>query len=651
MISFIRRFITNPIGAAVALGFVALMGLLFVLSDNAGSLGGAGGAAKGDVAVTVGKTKITIAELRAAAQRDVDQYRQQNPQLDMAGFVAGGGFEATVERMIDSAAFRAYAKQQGMVISKKSIDGIIASQPSLAGIDGKFDPKKYEAALQQIGQTDAQVREDVTDQIVTRHLIVPTVRAAQVPEQLALPYSSLLLEQRRGVIGFIPTQAVPAGAAPTDAELTSYYTRNVARYRVPERRILRYALVNPATVAAQITPTEAEIAAAYKAQSAKYAPADLRTIVQVVVADQAAATALAAKVRGGTPIEAAARAAGLEPVTATDVQKDAYVKQSSVELANAAFAGKVGDVVGPLRGPLGFVVLKVEKQRTQAAKTLAEATPELKAALLTQKTGTVLSTLRASFDDSLARDHFDGIVAKNKLAALRTPALLATGADPDAPTTQPDPALAQIVAAGFAAQAGDEAQTIPLGTDGSFALAQLDKIIAAAPRPLAQIREIVARDFIIDRSQRAARQLAATVVAAANKGTPLPQALGATGLKLPAARPIAGPRAQLLSNPRAVPPPLAMLFAMAQGTTKMLEAPEKAGFYIIHLDTIVPGDARGNKTVIAGTRADIGKVIGREYAAEFGKAVQNAIGVTRNAAAIAKLKADLLGGASATDQP
>ena len=61
MISFIRRFITNPIGAAVALGFVALMGLLFVLSDNAGSLGGAGGAAKGDVAVTVGKTKITIA--------------------------------------------------------------------------------------------------------------------------------------------------------------------------------------------------------------------------------------------------------------------------------------------------------------------------------------------------------------------------------------------------------------------------------------------------------------------------------------------------------------------------------------------------------------------------------------------------------------
>ncbi|WP_353204649.1 SurA N-terminal domain-containing protein [Sphingomonas sp.] len=651
MISFIRRFITNPIGATVALGFVALMGLIFVLSDRAGLSGSGSSAARGDVAVTVGNKTITVAELRAAAQRDVDQYRQQNPQLDMAGFVAGGGFEATVERMIDSAAFRAYAKQQGMIVSKKSVDGIIASQPSLAGIDGKFDPKKYEAALQQIGSSDAQVREDLTDQIVTRHLVIPTVGATQVPVQLALPYSSLLLEQRRGLIGFIPTQAVPAGPAPTDAELTTYYTRNVSRYRVPERRILRYALVNPATVAAQVTPTEAEIAAAYKAQSAKYAPADLRTIVQVVLADQAAATALAAKVRSGTPIEAAARAAGLEPITASDVQKAAYGTQSSVEIANAAFAGKVGDVVGPLRAPLGFVVLKIEKQRTQAAKTLAEATPELKAAVLTQKTGTVLGTLRARFDDALARDHFDGLVAKNKLTALRTPALLANGADPDAPTAKPDSALAQIVAAGFAAQAGDEAQTIPLGTDGSFALAQLDKIVAAAPRPLAQIRDIVARDFTIERSQRAARQVAATVVAAASKGTPLAQALGATGLKLPPLRPIAGPRAQLLANPRAVLPPLALLFAMAQNTTKLLEAPENAGFFVIHLDTIVPGDARGKPQVIAGTRSDIGKMIGREYAAQFGKAVQRAIGVKRNAAAIAKLKADLLGGASATDQP
>ncbi len=651
MISFIRRFITNPIGAAVALGFVALMGLIFVMSDRAGLSSTGSSTPKGDVAVTVGTTTITVEEVRAAAQRDVSQYRQQNPSLDMAGFVAGGGFEATLERMIDSAAFRLYAKQQGMVISKKSVDGIIASQPSLAGIDGKFDEKKYEMALQQIGSTDAQVRDDLTDQIVTRSLVIPTVGATQVPAQLALPYSSLLLEERRGVIGFIPTQAIPVGPAPTDAELTNYYARNVTRYRVPERRILRYALVNPATVAAQVAPSDAEIAAAYKAQSAKYAPADLRTIVQVVLADQAAATALAAKVRSGTPIAAAARAAGLEPITATDVQKAAYATQSSVEIANAAFAGKVGDVVGPLRAPLGFVVLKIEKQRTQAAKTIAEATPELKAALITQKTGTVLGTLRATFDDGLARDHFDGLVAKNKLTALRTPALLASGVDPDAPTTKPDPALAPIVTAGFTAQPGDEAQTIPLGADGSFALAQLDKIVPAAPRPLAQIRQIVTRDFVIDRSQRAARQVATTVVAAANKGTPLAQALSASGLKLPKTRPIAGPRAQLLANPRAVPPPLALLFAMAQNTTKLLEAPEKAGFYIIHLDTIVPGDARGKPQVIAGTRSDIGKVIGREYAAEFGKAVQRAIGVKRNAVAIAKLKADLLGGASATDQP
>ena len=650
MISFIRRFITNPIGAGVALAFVALMGFIFVMSDRAGQSGNRS-AAKGDVAATIGKTTISVAEVRAAVERDMTQYRQQQPSLDMAQFVAGGGFDATVDRLIDSAAFRAYATDQGMVVSKKSVDGIIASQPSLAGLDGKFDESKYQAALQQIGSTDAQVRDDLVDQIVTRQLVMRTYGANQVPAQLALPYSSLLLEKRSGLIGFIPSQAVASGPAPTDAELTTYYTRNVGRYRVPQRRILRYALVTPATVAAAAAPTDADIAAAYRAQATKYAAADLRSFVQVVVADQTAATALAAKVRAGTPIETAARAAGLEPATVSDVQKAAFTTQTSAEIANAAFAGKVGDVVGPLRGPLGFVVLKIAKQRTQAAKTLAEATPELKAALLTQKTSTVLGQMRATFDDTLAAAHFDGLVAKNKLTALRTPALLASGQDPDAPAAKPDPALAQIVAAGFAAQAGDDAQTIPTAADGSFALAQLEKIIPAAPRPLAQIRADVARDFLLERGQRAARTVAASVVAAASKGTPLAQALGATGLKLPPVRPIAGPRAQLLANPRAVPAPLALLFTMAQKTTKLLEAPDKAGWFIIHLDTIVPGDARGNAQVIAGTRSDIGKVIGREYAAQFGKAVQQAVGVKRNAAAIAKLKADLLGGASATDQP
>ena len=649
MMSFFRRMIRHPLGGAVALGFVALLGLAFVLSDHSGTSSGSTTNAA-DVAVKVGNKSITISELRAAVARDVDNYRQQQPTLDTQQFVAGGGFEATLERLIDSTAFRQFAEKQGMVVSKRAVDGLIASQPGLAGLDGKFSQEKYEQVLRQIGMTDAEVRLQTTDQILTRQLLISPIQAKQVPVGLALPYANLLLEKRSGQIGFIPAAAMPAGPAPSDAELTTFYSRNIGKYRQPERRVVRYATLTPASVAAQAAPSDAEIAAAYRAQAPKYAAAELRTIVQVVVGDQAAANALAAKVRGGAAIEQVARAAGLEPATVKDTQKAAFAGQTSPEIANAAFAAKAGDVIGPLRAPLGFVVAKVVSVRTQPAKSLAEATPELKTSLAPQKTTALLTTKRNAFDDALGKTSFDGIVAKNQLTAQATAPLTASGQNIDTPTVKPDPALTPILAAAFAASPGDQPQTVPLGQDGSFALVVLDKVIPAAPRPLAEIRDTVVRDFQLARAQQAAHDVAAKVVAEATRGTPLSQALAATGLKLPPLQPVTGPRAALIGNPQRVPPPLALMFAMAAKSTKLLEAPDKSGWVIVHLDTITPGNAQGNAKVIAGTQSDIGNVVGREYVTQFGKAVQTVVGTSRNAKAIASLKAELLGIASA-DQP
>lgn len=651
MLSFFRRMVRHPLGAAVALGFVALLGLAFVLTDKADLSGTGQSIAKGDVVATVGKTAISVAELEAAVQRDFNQIRQQQPSVTMEQYVAGGGVDGSLERLIDANAVQRFSADQGIVIGKQAVDAVIASEPGLTGLDGKFDQKRYEAVLRENGVTDAKVRKDIAVQAQTRYLMLRTVSAKQVPTALAQPYADLLLEKRSGTIGIIPSAAMPAGAPPTDPQITAFYARNASRYRVPERRSVRYAILNAATVAAEATPRDSDIAAAYKAQAATFAAADLRTITQVVVGDQAAASALAAKVRAGTAIDQAARAAGLEPSTLTDQAKAAYAAQTAPAVADAAFAAKVGDVVGPVRAPLGFIVLKIVQQRTQPAKSLAEATPALKATLLTQRTATLLTDKRNAFEDQLAKASFDSLVAQQKLTALRTAALLPGGQDIDAPAAKPDPALAPILAAAFAAQAGDGPQTVPLGQDGSFALVVLDKIVPAAPRPLPLIRDIVMRDLITEQRKRAARVVAAQVVARANGGTPLAQALAATGLKLPPVSPVNAPRAALMANPNGVPAPLSLLFTMPAKATKLLEAPNDGGWIIIHLDAIQPGDARGNARVIEGTRGDIAGAIGREYASAFAKAIQRAVGTTRNAAAIAKVKADLLGGARATTQP
>ncbi|MEX6793675.1 hypothetical protein AB2C70_34045, partial [Pseudomonas aeruginosa] len=93
---------------------------------------------------------------------------------------------------------------------------------------------------------------------------------------------------------FIPAAVVPAGPAPSDADLNTFYQRNIARYTVPERRVVRYAMITPEAVKAQAVPTDAEIAKTYQQDSARYAATEKRDITQVVVADQAGAAAIAA---------------------------------------------------------------------------------------------------------------------------------------------------------------------------------------------------------------------------------------------------------------------------------------------------------------------------------------------------------------------
>src|SRR3546814_3375159 len=85
----------------------------------------------------------------------------------------------------------------------------------------------------------------MTREIFARQLIVPTVGASQIPMQVALPYAALLLEKRQGHVGFVPATAVAAGKAPTDAEIATFYSHETARYTVPERRVIRYAVVMP----------------------------------------------------------------------------------------------------------------------------------------------------------------------------------------------------------------------------------------------------------------------------------------------------------------------------------------------------------------------------------------------------------------------
>ena len=445
---------------------------------------------------------------------------------------------------------------------------------------------------------------------------------------LAQTYAGLLLEKRHAQIATIPAVALATGPAPTDAQLAAFYKTNAARYSLAERRVIRYATVSGKALTTPVTVSDAEIAKAYQTQIASFRAVQRRTVARVIVGDAATANALAAKIKAGTPIDQAARAAGLESATMTALEKSAIAAQTSPAFADAVFAAAKGSVIGPVKGTLGYVVGRVESIDDRGEIPLAQAKTQLTEQLTTQKKNDQLRKIHDALDDAISNHAtFDQLVSQQKLTAQVSPPVLANGADPAHPDAKVPPAAKAIVDAGFANQPGDTPQLVPVDAD-SFAVISTAKVFPSAPPPLAEIRAAVARDFTMERAAKAARDVAKKVMDAANKGTPIAQAVAAAGVKLPPVQPLDKTRAELTANPNGVPAPLALLFSMAPHTAKIIAAPNNAGWFVLWLDRIDKGDARSRPDIVAATQADIGKATGGEYIQQFVKAVRGSVGTS-----------------------
>ena len=642
MLSGIRKAINSKVGLIITFVALGVIALAFALTDiNMMTPGGTTAQPSGQVA-QVGNVAITEQNLQDRMRNAVDALRRENPTLTLSQFVQQGGLEQVLEQMINGIALEQFGAETGLLVSQRYVDGQIASIPAFQGFDGQFNQQQFEQALAQQGITPDMLREDIRRETIAQWLTAPTLGARQVPAQVALPYASLLLERRAGSVAFVQTKSMDPGPAPTDQQLQQYYAQNRARYTVNERRVARYATISPETVAASATPTDAEIQQLYQKERARFAPTEQRTIRQVVALDRAIANQIAQKVRGGTSIDAAATAAGLAATTVSDVNRTAYTGQTNAAVAEAAFGAAQNAVVGPVQGSGSFYVLQVTGIEQIAGRSLEQVRGELTETLTAQKSAQALADLQDRIDTAITDGStFDETVTQLGLQAQRTDPLFVNGRTlGQAADAEVSPVVRSVAEAVFGFEEGDQPQMVPVGEAGAFALVALEAIRPAAPRPLAEIREGVAGDYRIDNAKRQANQRADAILRAVNGGASLSQA-ASTGGVAAQVQPLNAQRGELGQAQGNVP--LQTLFNLRSGAARVVEAPGNAGFFVVQLNEVEAGNARGNAELLNGTRAALGQIVGQEYAQQFAQAVRRRVGTTRNEASVQTLRNTLTG--------
>ena len=639
MLSFFRNITKSRIGLIVVFLVLGIIALAFAAGDVTGMRSVTTGS--GAVVARVGDRNITEKELKDRVQIAVDNLRRRGQTVTVEQFLAAGGLEQALDQLINSAAIEQFARDNGIMVGDRVIDGQIASNTAFQGPDGKFDQATYQALLARERIAEGDLRADLRSSTYIDWLIGPASNAQQAPTALAMPYAALVLEERKGALAFIPTAAMDPGAAPTDEQVSQYYEQHKAQYTIPERRVIRYAMVSPETLGDRTKPTEEEIAQAYRAAGNRFAATEKRSIDQVIVADQQAAQKLADAVKGGQSIDAAARAAGLEPSSFDETEKAEFAEQTSPAVADAAFGATQGSVVGPVQSPLGWHVLRVTSVEQVAAQSLAQAHDTLAKEVADKKLVEALVAVRDQISDSIADGGtFQEVLSDTKLQAQSTEPVLANGRNPDKPDAEPDAQIAPLVRAGFQMDVGGEPQIVAID-DTHFAVVTVGRVVPATPRPLKDIRDAVARDYRIDKGVAQAREVASQVVEAVAKGKSFEDALDATR-KVYRYENIDVSRAELARAQQQIPPQIELLFSMTPKKARLIEAPQRQGYFVVYLDAIEQHDPRSQQDLIQGVRGSIARGVGNEFAQQMLTAIQRDLGVKRNQDVIDRVRKDLL---------
>jgi peptidyl-prolyl cis-trans isomerase D len=623
MLQFFRSMIKSKIGAVIAIVVLGLIALAFVAADVTGS-GGLGGAGSGTIA-EVGGEDVTSADLSEAANDALQRVRQQEPTMSMSGLIARGGLGILLGDLVDLNALYAFGKDHGLVAGDRLID----------------------SELQRAGATQPQAipRKSVATRLVARQILAPAEYGAVLPREMAWRYGQLLAERRTGTVVVLPALSFAPEKEPSQAELQAYYRAHAAAFIRPERRVIRYATFGADAVKNVPAPTDAEIAKRYAADKAQYAALERRGITQLVVPTQAAATAIVAEVNGGKSLEASAAEKGLAAAKIAPLGKQELAAQASPAVADAVFAAPQGKLV-TARSPLGWYVVRVEAIDVRPARSLDQVKGEIATALAADKRRAALSDYLARVEEQFENNaNLPEVAGKLGLQVQSTPQITIDGSVYGQPGQGISPALKPVLKTAFSMQE-NEPQVAEAEAGTTFVIYDVTAIAPSAPAPYNEITGDVKVAYAIDKGSAAAKAQALKIQAALRRGQKIDAILAGIGKKLPPVERVGMTRpqlAQIQRSGRPVPPPISLMFAMAQGSIKVQEAPQKRGWFVVALDTIEPGKIDRNDPSVVGAQRELGKAAGSEYAEALRKAITKEAGVKRNEAAMKALRDQLSG--------
>ncbi|MBQ4472146.1 MAG: SurA N-terminal domain-containing protein [Alphaproteobacteria bacterium] len=321
-------------------------------------IGGISNTARSDsTAIKVGSHKVSMSELSKAFDVQRAKFSQLSGQyVSPKQAIEMGLLQQTVQQQVAETLSKAIREDLGLTASDMAVRKYVERHPAFKDALGNFDRNLFMTYLTQMKLSEAEVAEQLRNELANQHL-GNTIR-------LAAPTSRVLAEkmwqqqnEKRDVEGLlIETDKIALSNTPTEEDLKDYYEAYQSEFMLPETRDIEILALTPNMVAKTIKVDQSELDALYTEQKDSFGTPEKRHVYQMRFNDKE--NAQKAK-QGLTAANFTAKAQEVgQKAAETDFGLVARTELLS-ELGEAAFKAQKGVVLGPIETAMGWHLLVV----------------------------------------------------------------------------------------------------------------------------------------------------------------------------------------------------------------------------------------------------------------------------------------------------
>jgi peptidyl-prolyl cis-trans isomerase D len=372
-------------------------------------------------AATVGGETISLDDFRRQYQQSERQVQEiyganYTPELGRQLGLAVQALDGLIAKHI----LTAEAERMGLVVTADELRTAILDVPGFKDETGGFiGQEEYQQTLRANGFTVSDFERELRSQLLVQKLRDVLSQTLYVTDQeIERSYRD---QVERASIRYVQADAAKfaGGAVPAAAEVEAYFQAHRTDFRIPERRTVDYLIVEPRLLRSTIQLEESELRAHYDSNIAEFTEEQqvrARHILLTAEGPEAVAAAkakiedLKRRIAAGEDFAALARQFSQDETTKDRGGELGFFGRGryNPQLEEAAFAGKPGDLVGPIETDLlsqtGLELVEIMDRREGGVADFESVRPRIQSRLLNDRSQAAAETLAKELAAKIEED-------------------------------------------------------------------------------------------------------------------------------------------------------------------------------------------------------------------------------------------------------